>query len=120
VAVGVAVPALHVKVKNSVFRELFRLSREEGEELRTGVPVEDLKEPLEHVRLVQEVWQMRLRGAVVKLSSETKTLLAKPVRDEMLWVLSDCVGNAGQARHGEGCFRLGYDQTVLMRCWLAW
>ena len=75
--------ALHVKLKNAVFSELFRLSRKGGEEEEEvgGVPAEDLKEPLEYIRAAHDAWQSKLRGGVYRLCGETKAVLSKSVRE---------------------------------------
>ena len=65
-----------------MYKELFNLS-EEGASI-PGAPLEETKEPLEYVRLAQDLWQMKLRNAVIRLCSETKAMLAKPVRSGLL------------------------------------
>lgn len=45
-----------------------------------GVAREDVKEPVEHVRMLQEAWHAKVHGKVIRLCGGTKALLARPVR----------------------------------------
>ncbi len=67
-----------MKLKNAVYRELFLLHR--GGMGVAGVAREDVKEPVEHVRMLQEAWHAKVHGKVIRLCGGTKALLARPVR----------------------------------------
>lgn len=69
---------LEVRLKNAVYMELFSLSCE-GVKM-PGVPVGQLKEPVEHIRMAQENWERRLKVAINKLCCDYNTMLEKQVK----------------------------------------
>lgn len=70
--------ALLVRLKNAVYKELFRLL-EQGRIGSVDTPLHVQKEPVSFIRMAQRKWEDRLKIAINKLCTDNNVVLSKCV-----------------------------------------